>query len=80
MSEILYMKISTQNIACSQRQINMCIHHSVIHRERERRGGGGGGRETDRQTDRQTDRETETATSHSKKEKKTSFHKNRSLG
>ena len=54
MSEILYMKISTQNIACSQRQMHTCVHHSVIHYERE------GGRETDRQTDRQNDRQRQT--------------------
>ena len=27
------MRISTQNIACSQRQMYTCIHHSVIHYE-----------------------------------------------
>ena len=36
MSETLYMRISTQNIACSQRQMN------EREREREREGGGGG--------------------------------------
>ena len=27
------MRISTQNIACSQRQMYTCIYHSVIHYE-----------------------------------------------
>ena len=27
------MRISTQNIACSQRQMYTCTHHSVIHYE-----------------------------------------------
>ena len=41
MSQILYMRISAQNIACLQRQMHTFIHHSVIHyehttRERER--------------------------------------------
>ena len=34
MSEVLYMKISTPNLAaCSQRQMHTGIHHSVIHYE-----------------------------------------------
>ena len=33
MSTILYVRISTQNIACAQRQMHTCIHHSVIHYE-----------------------------------------------
>ena len=32
-SGILYMRISTQNIACAQRQMHTRIHHSVIHYE-----------------------------------------------
>ena len=38
------MRISTQSIACSQRQMYTCIHHD---------------RQTDRQRHRQTDRDTE---------------------
>ena len=32
-SETLYMRIFTQNIACSQCQMHTCIHHSVTHYE-----------------------------------------------
>ena len=39
-SEILYMRISTQNTACSRRQMHTCIHHSVIHYDRETEGEG----------------------------------------
>ena len=39
------MRISTQNIACSQRHMHRCIYHSVTHYDK---------RQTDRQTDRQT--------------------------
>ena len=28
---MLYMRISTRNVACSQRQMHTCIHHSVTH-------------------------------------------------
>ena len=73
MSEILYMKMSTQNIACSQRHVNMCTHHSVIHKG----GGGGGGGE--READRQTETETQRPRPQTLK-KKTLFYKNRSLG
>ena len=31
MSETLYTRMSTQYMACSQRQIHTCIHQSVIH-------------------------------------------------
>ena len=36
MSETLYMRISTQNIACSQRQMNICNRETERERERER--------------------------------------------
>ena len=51
MSETSYMRISTQNIACSQRQIRHAIHHSVTYYEHTvcEREGGGGGRERERE-------------------------------
>ena len=66
MSETLYMRISTQNIACSQRQMNTChTSFSYILRERERERERERDRQTDRQTqtdtDRQTDRQTATS-------------------
>ena len=53
MSELLYTRISTQNIACSHRQMHKGIHLSVIHYEHATH------RETDRQTDRQRQAERE---------------------
>ena len=34
-SETLYIRISTQNMVCSQCQVHTCIHHSVTHSYRE---------------------------------------------
>ena len=53
MSETLYIRMSTQNIVCSQCQMNTC-HTSFREREREI------------QRQRQRDRETETENSNSK--------------
>ena len=54
MSETLYMRISTQNIVCSQRQMNTCqTYYEQAYTERDR------DRETNRKTDRQTETETE---------------------
>ena len=50
MSETLYMRISTQNIMCSQCQMLTCIH------ERER-GREGGERESERERVREGRRE-----------------------
>ena len=47
MSEILYMRISTHKLACSQRQWG---------------GGGGGGRERERERVRERERESVTET------------------
>ena len=71
MSETLYMRISTQNISCSQCQMNTChTSFSYIQRERERdrereRGGeeerlAKKGRERQTQQKRQADTAKET--------------------
>ena len=51
MSETLYMRISTQNIACSQRQMHTCTCRETdrhTHTEGRERGEGRGERERER--------------------------------
>ena len=55
MSETLYMRISTKNIACSQRQMNTC-RTSFSYTERDRERDGQKETETEREKDRDGDR------------------------